>query len=942
MPAMNYKETLNLPKTDFPMKGNLPKAEPEILASWKKERLYTKLRTLRKGSPRFVLHDGPPYANGDIHMGHALNKILKDLIVKYKTMQGFDAPYLPGWDCHGMPIEHALFERLGKKKDEIDRVLFREKAKAFALDFVERQKGQFERLGVFGDWEHPYLTLDPKYEARVIHVFKELSLKEYIYRRKKPVYWCPSCETALAEAEVEYEEREDPSLFVKFKIPAPPFKKGAKEAFFFVIWTTTPWTLPANLAVALHPEKSYAVVKGKEENERWIMAAERLSAVSASLGLPADPEIVTTQEGERFVGTAYNRPFSKEEGKVLMSDFVSMEEGTGIVHIAPGHGEEDYFLGLRNQLPIFSPVDEEGRFNDEVPVPSLKGKKVFEANTDILRMLKTQKALLHENSVTHPYPHCWRCKQPILFRATEQWFLNVEKEDLRKRLLGATESVKWIPAFGKSRIQGMLKTRPDWCLSRQRYWGTPIPVVYCGQCHAPVQERPFFEKVERIIASEGTDAWFKRGLEDFLPKGFRCRCGGTIFQKEEDILDVWFDSGVSYEAVLKTHPELTYPASLYLEGSDQHRGWFQVSLIPAVANDGFAPYREVLTHGFVMDGEGLKMSKSRGNVVSPLEVLKTYGADILRLWVFSCQYGDDVRISDEILQRTAEAYRKIRNTFKYLLGNLYDFKEKDAVPYAKMLEVDRWALLVLGRLVQEATEAMDRYAFHRAHQAIYRFCVIDLSSFYLDLLKDRLYTFNSGSLERRSGQTALFHILEVLSRILAPVLSFTMEEVNRARPVSSENRDRAGGISSIHEARWPSCPAEWIDEALEERWETLLKLREGALKAIEAFRMAGKCGSSLEVAVHLLLNRKGTLDWLENYTETLAMLLIVSEVAVEPIEAVPSQKRIPELPDLGIEIRRAPGKKCSRCWNWRTTVGKDPDHPELCDRCASVVGALKL
>ncbi|MFH1858451.1 MAG: isoleucine--tRNA ligase [Candidatus Omnitrophota bacterium] len=946
---MDYKSTLNLPKTDFPMKANLSQTEPKILSSWLKDNLYGEIRKWGKGKPKFVLHDGPPYANGDIHIGHALNKILKDVIVKYKTMCGFDAPYLPGWDCHGMPIEHALFEQLGKKKQDIDRVSFREKAKAFALQFVEKQREQFKRLGVFGEWDHPYLTLHPGYEAGIVRVFKELFLKGYIYRRKKPVLWCPSCETALAEAEVEYEDRSDDSIYVKFEISKESLKEFLKKGFaiaytgtdvlsqpdpnqrfYFVIWTTTPWTLPANVAVSLHPDKEYRLFPVGQE--MWILAAERVGPVLSALNKSTQESPVWVKPGKELIGLTYARPLSEAQGKVVTSDFVSMEEGTGIVHIAPGHGEEDYHVGLKYDLPVFSPVDQKGCFTEEVPLGSLKGKNVFQANSEIVETLRKKGTLLHSEKMIHSYPHCWRCKNPIIFRATEQWFMDVEKEGLRKRLLQATELVRWIPEHGKSRIQGMLETRPDWCLSRQRYWGTPIPIAYCSRCRKPVGERAFFDAVEGIVGKEGTDAWFKRPVQDFLPKGYRCTCGSEAFEKEEDILDVWFDSGVSYEAVLKADVErLAFPASLYLEGSDQHRGWFQVSLIPSVANEGKPPYQQVLTHGFVMDGEGLKMSKSRGNVVSPQEVVERYGSDVLRLWVFSSQYGEDVRISDEILQRTAEAYRKIRNTFKFLLGNLYDFKKEDLLAPAKLFEVDRWALSKLAGLVRSVTEAMESYEFHRAYQEIYRFCVVEMSSFYLDLLKDRLYTFNSGAPERRSAQTVLYHILEALTRMLAPVVSFTTEEVQRCWMEKKH---------SVHCEAWPKAPAEWRDEALEKRWQDLLTLRDGVLKVIEAFRTAGKCGSSLETAVHLVLRRGAGWEWLERYRESLVMLLIVSDVTMEAVPSLPQDAVSSPLEGVGIRVERAGGKKCQRCWNWREGVGQFPAHPDLCGRCVEVVQSL--
>jgi len=937
-----YKQTLNLPKTDFPMKASLNQMEPKILAEWEKVNVQGALQKKGEGKKTFILHDGPPYANGDIHMGHALNKILKDMIVKYKTMRGFKAPYVPGWDCHGMPIEHALFEKLGKKKQEIDRIEFREKAKEFAMQFVERQRGQFKRLGIFGEWTEPYLTLHPTYEARIIRVFKELYLKKYIYRRKKPVYWCPTCETALAEAEIEYEERKDTAIYVKF-----PFKEGTEKSgvldernSFILIWTTTPWTLPANRALCLHPEEIYAVVRIKEK-ETWIVLEARLSDLTTKLGLKTDEVHIGQRiKGSELkgkvcqnplrLGSLSKKPVHLEDSHCVTHDSVATNEGTGIVHIAPGHGEIDYHIGIENQLEVFSPVNEKGQFTEEVQIEGLSGENVFRANPSIVERLQESGSLVHEEEVLHSYPHCWRCKKPIIFRATEQWFLNIEEKDLRKRLIDAIETVRWIPSFGKNRMQGMLEVRPDWCLSRQRYWGTPIPILYCKKCLTPIEERAFFEKVEEIFEKEGSNAWFKHPAEDFLPKGVQCRCGGNRFKKEEDILDVWFDSGVSYEAVLKTNEKLSFPATLYLEGSDQHRGWFQVSLIPSVANEGKPPYEQVLTHGFVMDGEGMKMSKSRGNVVSPQEVIQKFGADILRLWVFSIQYGEDVRISDEILQRTADAYRKIRNTFKYLLGNLHDFKKEDLLEVESLLEVDRWALSRLARLTEGVTEAMEQFAFHKAYQMLYRFCVTEMSSFYLDILKDRLYTFSPSSQERRSGQTALYHILDYLQHLLAPILSFTAEEVRKSYGEKT---------TSIHEGTWPQAPSTWRDPDLEKRWDLFLVLREGVLKAIEDFRMAGKCGSSMETAVQITLQRGGAYDWLEAYRETLTMLLIVSDVTLGKAPQLPTGA-IPILEGVGIQIQRADGKKCQRCWNWRQTVGDSTEYPDLCDRCVQVMNVL--
>ena len=935
---MDYKSTLNLPKTEFAMKANLTLKEPEFLAAWEARGLYQEIRRLRKGKPKYVLHDGPPYANGDIHIGHAFNKILKDLIVKYKTMKGFDAPYQPGWDCHGMPIEHALFEKLGKTKQEVDQLEFRRQAYQFAMNFVGKQREQFKRLGVFGEWEAPYLTLAPDYEAAIVRMFRSLFGKGYIYRRKKPVLWCATCETALAEAEVEYEDRPDISIYVKFEIPkdslkefsrryttdkdAPELDKLLHRRVYFLVWTTTPWTLPANVALALHPKLLYGAFHIGEET--FFLATERVQLLD-TLGLKYKSAQVSAH-GDHFLGLKYVRPFSPEPGVVVTSEFVSMEKGTDIVHIAPGHGEEDYHVGLRNDLPIFSPVDEKGCFTTEVPLPSLKGKNVFKANAEIIEELKKKGTLLHEEKITHSYPHCWRCKNPVIFRATEQWFLNVDHLKLRRRLLEATEKVRWIPDVGKNRMQGMLEVRPDWCLSRQRYWGVPIPIFYCKACRKPLDDPKVFDQIENLFRQHGSDIWFEKSFSELLPKGTRCVCGSDQFDQEKDILDVWFDSGVSHEAVLKRRGE--WPASLYLEGSDQHRGWFQVSLIPAVALEEKAPYQGVLTHGFVMDGEGFKMSKSRGNVVSPQEVIAHFGADVLRLWVFSTRTSEDVRISKEILERTTDAYRKIRNTLKYLLGNLYDFKPEAALPYGEMLEVDRWALLKLSTLIQEVTEAMEGFEFHRASQVLHQFCVIEMSSFYLDLLKDRLYTLKADSRERRSGQSALYQIFYSLCRLLVPVLPFTAEEAFQSY---------FGKERSVHLESWPEADRSWKDPELEKRWEKLLQVREAVLKAIETMRQRGECGSSLEVQVRLQVEKGGLLSWLASYAETLMSLLIVSDISVIEVEGLP--KGEPSLP-VGIAVAKAEGKKCQRCWNWRRTVGRSREFPDLCDRCLDVVTVL--
>ncbi len=929
--TMEYKQTLNLPQTNFPMKADLPKRELAMLAQWERDGLYQRIRDARKGRERFVLHDGPPYANGDIHIGHALNKILKDLIVRYQTMRGYDAPYVPGWDCHGMPIEHALFKELGMTKHQIEQLAFRKQAQAYAERFVGTQREQFKRLGVMGEWQVPYLTMTPDYEAAQLRAFARLVEQGYIERQLKPVYWCATCETALAEAEVEYEDRQDTSIYVKFEIMQETLNKlpltsssAAKRRYFFVIWTTTPWTLPANVAVALHPEKRYAMVDRGEEV--WIMAADPAPQVLNAVGVQIHPNLRATKPGNAFVGYQYARPFSSTPGVVVTSDFVSMEEGTGIVHIAPGHGEADYTIGQQHGLEIVSPVDERGVFTKDGG--AWAGVSVQAANPKIIADLKQRGLLLEEEPITHSYPQCWRCKQPIIFRATHQWFLRVDHQDLRQRLHRAiNEQVHWTPSQGRERINGMITERPDWCLSRQRYWGVPMPVVYCDHCKQPLLDPSFIMRVADEVARAGSDWWVETPVER-MPAlaNRRCACGQTQWVKGQDIFDVWFDSGVSHEAVLR--PRGWHPAQLYLEGSDQHRGWFQVSLITGVALQDRAPYESVLTHGFVMDGEGRKMSKSAGNVVSPQEVMRTYGADILRLWVATCDYSEDVRISPEILERTADTYRKLRNTLRFLLGNLNDFDpRRDRVTDADLLEIDRWVLARLEQLIKDVTAAYEAYQFHVALRAIYAFCVVDLSSFYLDVLKDRLYTFAATGCQRRSAQTALCGILFALARLLAPVLSLTAEET------WLDVAERWGLEPSVHVASWPAPTPSRHDSALVARWDQLLSVRESVLKALEDSRMAKVIGNALEARVTIAVHDEALRQLLQHYATELPSLWIVSDVEVASRTAATP---------VEVSVSRAAGRKCQRCWRWVSSVGRDAGHPALCDRCVHVLKAVSV
>ncbi|PJC48520.1 MAG: isoleucine--tRNA ligase [Candidatus Omnitrophica bacterium CG_4_9_14_0_2_um_filter_42_8] len=903
---MEYKNTLNLPKTDFPMKGNLPDKEPGILKKWEDSDLYQAIRAKQKGKPKYILHDGPPYANGNIHIGHALNKTLKDIVIKFKTMQGYDAPYVPGWDCHGMPIEHQLFKEMKKTKHDVDQVKFRKLAHEFAVKYVGIQKVEFERLGIFGDWDNPYLTLKPEYEKAVVASFNKLAKDGYIYRGLKPINWCAKCETALAEAEVEYEDHVSPSIYVKFN----------SESFAFLVWTTTPWTLVSNVAIAVHPDLKYVFVK-TDSHGTLVLAEDLLEGVLKKLGEAGS--VIKTVKGRELEGIIARHPFLNRASKVVLADYVSNEDGTGCVHIAPGHGQEDYEVGLKYNLPVVMPVDEKGRFRkiDSFEVPEeIIGRPISEANDIVLKILSDKKALLISAKTEHSYPYCWRCHSPLIFRATKQWFLGVDKNSLRQRTLNEIKGIKWVPDIGEKRISSMIELRPDWCLSRQRYWGVPVPILYCASCNSEVIDDSVMKKIEETFGAEGSDSWFAKGAESFVPQGFKCKkCGHGEFKKETDILDVWFESGVSHQAVLRINNNLGFPADLYLEGSDQHRGWFQTSILIGMGVEKASPFKNVLTHGFVVDGVGKKMSKSAGNVVSPQEVISKKGADVLRLWASSSSYFDDVRISDEILDRTVEAYRKFRNTAKYLLGNLYDFDpEKDSLAPEGLLEIDRWALSRLNSVVREVTGSFERFMFHEATSAIYKFCILDMSNFYLDILKDRLYTFGAGSKARRSGQTVLYKILSVLTRLMAPITPFTAEEI----------WGYFNKTGSVHLADWPKAENCLIDADLEAGWQKLINLREEVLKALEEKRIAKLIGSPLEAKV-VIAAAKEKYEFLNKYLPDLRYIFIVSQV-----ELVKGDK-------LNIRVLKADGKKCSRCWNWSPLVGKDQANPTLCERCSGVV-----
>lgn len=927
---MDYSKTLNLPETEFPMRAGLPEREPEFLKYWEENKIYEKKQELHAGHKKFVLHDGPPYANGKIHMGTALNKILKDIIMKYKYAQGFDTPYVPGWDTHGMPIEHAAIKNLGLNRHELDTLVLRKECHDYALKWIDEQRTDFKRLGVLGDWDHPYITMTHDYEAVQIHVFGEMAKKGYIYKGKKAVYWCPHCETALAEAEIEYGEEKSPAIFVKMPLVKDngmlPEAAQGKPAYI-VIWTTTPWTMPANVAIALHPDFEYAWVEC--EGEILFMAKEMLEAVGKVCKKDLS-NIIGTCKGKDMEYAECRHPFETIDRKslVVLADYVTLEAGTGCVHTAPGHGADDFETGVRYNLPIICPVDGSGKLTAEAGA-DFAGMFVFDANVPIIKYLAGLNRLFGKENIRHQYAHCWRCKNPIIYRATEQWFASVD--GFREEALNAiANDVQWIPSWGEARIHNMVADRHDWCISRQRVWGVPIPIFYCEDCNEHLVNDDTINAVADLFAKEGSDAWWAHSAEEILPQGTKCpKCGGTHFRKESDIMDVWFDSGSSHAAVCKTRPELAWPADMYLEGSDQHRGWFQSSLLTSVATEGKAPYRAVLTHGYVVDGEGRKMSKSVGNTVAPQEVIAQYGADIIRLWAASSDYKADIRISKEILKQLSEVYRKIRNTIRYILGNTNDFNyETDKVEFKDMLELDRWALMHMQLLKKEVSAAYESYDFHVLYHAIHNFCSIEMSSYYLDILKDRLYAYKADSFERRSAQTAMYEIMLDLVVMIAPVLSFTMEEVWQfmKKPASMPE--------SVFMMPWPECKEEYIDEALESKWDNFIEIRSEITRVLEGARRAKTIGHSLDAKVELHATGEA-LAILRSVEGDLATLLIVSQAKL--VKGLAGGVEATGREDLKVTVQAAEGEKCERCWIYSDTVGKDAEHPTVCARCAAAL-----
>ena len=931
--TVDYRATLNLPKTKFKMKANLAQKEPEQLKAWEKEGVYQKVQEATKDRPVYLLHDGPPYANGFIHLGTAFNKVLKDIILKSKRMAGFHCPYVPGWDCHGLPIEHNVDKELGGKKKDISKLAFRGACRKYAQKWIKKQKDDFKRLGVLGDWENPYLTINYEYEASIAREFNRFLANGSVTRSKKPVYWCSSCVTALAEAEVEYEDHSSPSIYVKFPFEDDlgdlvPELKGRNV--FAVIWTTTPWTLPANLAVALHPAFTYAAV---EVGDDVLLMAEGLVEKACEQCGVDDYKILTTFAAAPFEGKKCRHPFLERESLVVLADYVTLESGTGCVHTAPGHGREDYLTGVRYGLPVLSPVDNVGTFTDEAG--PYAGMDIREANPHICDDLRQKGYLLEKTDMSHSYPHCWRCKKPVFFRATEQWFIGMENNDLRQKALAAIKEVDWTPAWGMERIYGMVEARPDWCLSRQRAWGVPITAIMCSKCGEIVNNKSINDKIDQLFRKEGADAWFSHELPDFMEDDTKCsHCGADEFFKETDILDVWFDSGVSYTAVLEER-HLPTPADLYLEGSDQHRGWFQSSLLASVGTRGQAPYKGVLTHGFVVDGQGRKMSKSIGNVIAPGEIIKQYGADILRLWVSSEDYRDDIKISNEILRRLSDAYRKIRNTIRYLLGNISDFSPtENSVALKDMPEIDRWALSQFELVKRKVMAAYGDFEFHKVFHTLYNFCTVTMSAFYLDILKDRLYTELEDSLERRSAQTVLYEVLDGLIRLMSPVLTFTAAEVWRFFPEDDKREE------NILLAAFPGEKDEYLDEELNEVWEKLQEVRAEVTKVLELARRDKVIGHSLEAEVWLSVT--GDLSgFLEENWQTLETISIVSKlhkVETADPEAITSEL----LPELSILVKSASSEKCERCWLRSETVGENGDHPTICDRCSAVIAQMEI
>ena len=961
--TLDLKSTLNLPRTDFPMKAKLPEREPAQLAAWEEARLYYRILEARDGAPLFVLHDGPPYPTGEIHLGTGLNKIVKDMIVKSKTMAGFRSPYIPGWDCHGLPIETKVEKELGGKTTKVSAAEFRRRCREYAARYVEAHKRDFRRLGVFGQWEKPYLTMDPGMEACTATAFIDFLEKGYVYRGLKPVYWCIHDRTALAEAEVEYQDHTSPSVWVKFPVASAAADKArgsepawrqtrlqlrhsaaekegalAPEALSDVsalIWTTTPWTLPANRALAFHPDFEYVVADTGAG--KLLLARERVNALTSELGIQVRG-ISGGWKGREFEHAKFRHPFLDYEVPGVLADYVTLEQGSGIVHTAPGHGAEDFYTGQKYGLEAYAPQDDDGRFTEGLP--EYKGKTVFEANPIVVDLLKQHGMLVGEQKLAHSYPHCWRCHNPVIFRATEQWFIELDHDNLRKRALADIAKVKWKPEWGEARIHDMVAERPDWCISRQRFWGVPLIIFYCEKCGEQLKDFAALRHVLPFFEREGADAWFTHSAEELLGPGAKCKCGASKWKKEEDVLDVWFDSGSTHLYVLTNSPVSNpdgswRPADVYMEGPDQYRGWFHSSLLVSEGTKRRAPYHQVVTHGWTLDDKGQPMSKSLGNAMEPNQIVAKWGADLLRVWVASQDYTSDVRLSEAMMQQLAEAYRGIRNRFRFALSNLYDFDPaRDSVPDPQLWEMDAWMLRRTGALIRRCREWYDNFEFHRAYHAIEDFCTVDLSAFYFDVLKDRLYTFAPKNLGRRSGQTALYRIANALIRLIAPTLVFTSEEAWKFLPRV------AGDPESVHMALFPE--AKEFESALDDQraanWERLLEVRNEVLKALEPLRAAKTISANLEARVTLRGSGK-LAEILRQYAAQLPAMFIVSQVELATLDG----NGIPAGGTEGLQIQagRASGKKCDRCWNYSVHVGENPKCPTVCERCVVALDEIE-
>lgn len=920
--SQDYNSTLNLPKTEFPMRAGLPKSEPVTLKKWEDNKVYEKLMEKNEGKPLFVLHDGPPYANGNIHLGTALNKVLKDIIVRYKNMAGFKAPYVPGWDTHGLPTELKARAKAGVGNSAtIDDLELRKICSEFASGYIDDQRNQFKRLGGLGEWNNPYITLLPEFEATQIRIFSEMACKGYIYKGLKPVYWCSDCKTALAEAEIEYAEDPCHSIYVKFNVTDDLGKLSAlgidPSKTYFVIWTTTTWTLPANVAICVGPQYNYAVIKCNDEY--YIMAEELYKSAMEAAEL-TDYEVVATIKGSELEYMKTQHPFLDRQSLVIVGDHVTLESGTGCVHTAPGHGVDDYIV-CRNypEIPIIVPVDADGVLTEEAG--QFAGLKTEDANKPIAMHLEETGALFALKKIIHQYPHCWRCKKPVLFRATDQWFCSVD--DFKDEAVKAIQDVEWIPGWGKDRITSMVKERKDWCISRQRKWGVPIPIFYCEDCGEALIDKDAMSAVADLFEKEGSNAWYTHEADEILPNGTKCpKCGCNHFSKEKDIMDVWFDSGSSYAAVLQKRPYLHFPADLYLEGADQYRGWFQSSLLTSVATQGTAPYKTVLTHGWVVDGEGRKMSKSLGNGIEPQEIIDQYGADILRLWVASSDYHADIRISKDILKQLSESYRKIRNTARYILGNLYDFNpDTDKVNANDLYPIDKWALVKLNELISKVKTAYDKYEFHQVYHSIHNFCVVDMSNFYLDVLKDRLYTEKAESLSRRAAQTTIYTIVDAMTRMISPILAYTSDEIWGYMPHSKDDNTENVVFTSMPEQVEIS-----VEDGFMDKWDRIHELRDSVKKTLESFIKDKTIKSSLEAVVNLSASGEA-FEFISYVKDELAAAFIVSSVNIAQGDT----------DEIKIEIEKANGGKCERCWSISETVGEDSDHPTLCSRCCEIL-----